>query len=1242
MWSSTATPGPFTLSVTQPAPPNDACANATALTLGGGYVASTTTAATHDGTSACDSVGRDVWYKVTLGSTGELNIDTCGSSIDTVLSIYTTCGGAEIACNDDCGGSPCSATSSCLSLPGSTPGTYLIRVSDKNLGFGGAFQVRASFIGPTPPSVVGAANPSAVIQGGSTVLTATVMPGSHPLSTGLAVTADLSSIGGSAAQSMFDDGIPPDMTANDNIFTYQAMVAPATTDGAKSLPITVTDAQGRTGSNTIALQVGYCAATVTTPCGGNEYISNTAIGAINNTTVCGLGYEDFTAQSTPVNQSGIATIAVTVSSFFSSDSVTVFCDWDHNGTLNDTGEVTLLTDPGTHVFTGTLNVPASAALGTTRMRVRLNFGANPGPCGNTSFGNVEDYTLVVNPPGPPANDDCSLALAATCGGSVMGDTTFATVDSVPTCGPPITGKGVWYTITGTGFNITATTCDPATTYDTRLTVFSGTCASLVCVADDDDDGTCANPTRSTVTFPTAAGATYYILVSGHAASSFGTFALDLVCPDYCAAASTSLSFEYISEVQLGTIDNSPAGTPHNNYTHYAFSTDVARCSSYPVTVTIQSAYPSDRCTVFADWNQNLALDDAGEVFQLNGALGPVDGAGQPITTFGTQAGYFHGTVLVPTSSSLGSTRIRVTMGDSGVNYNPLNPCGTFTYGEVEDYQANVLVSIDSDGDGTPDCTDGCPNDPNKIAPGICGCGVSDLDSDGDGTPDCNDGCPTDPTKVARGICGCGVPDTDTDGDGTPDCIDGCPLDRNKIARGICGCGVSDVDSDGDGTPDCNDGCPNDPAKIAPGICGCGHVDVILTFYQDLDGDGYGNPNMSVQACEAPIGYVSNRGDCDDTNRNVNPGEPEVCGNNIDDNCNGQIDEGSVDTDGDGTPDCVDGCPLDPHKIAPGICGCGVSDADTDGDGTPDCHDGCPNDRTKIAPGLCGCGVADTDTDGDGTPDCHDGCPNDPSKTAPGICGCGVSDADDDGDGIPNCHDNCPSVANVGQVDVDGDGVGDACDNCPHISNHDQADCNANGIGDVCEIAAGAPDCNFNGVPDACDIAGNTSADQNNNGIPDECELNGGTPFCFGDGHPNCPCSNNSASGAHQGCLNSTGQGGTLTGTGVTKVSADGFSLHAANMIQGVCVFLQGNALTQAPFGDGLRCASGTLIRLATKSIVGGASSYPQTGDPTISVKGLVPAGGGVRYYQVFYRNPNGSPCGTFFNITSGVNVIWQP
>ena len=111
---------------------------------------------------------------------------------------------------------------------------------------------------PTPPTVAGAASPSSVDSGATTLLTARVTPGANPASTGLAVTGDLSSIGGSSAQDFFDDGTNGDAVANDDTFSYLATVDAATSAGAKSLPLSVSDGQGRVGTGAIQL-------TVTTP-----------------------------------------------------------------------------------------------------------------------------------------------------------------------------------------------------------------------------------------------------------------------------------------------------------------------------------------------------------------------------------------------------------------------------------------------------------------------------------------------------------------------------------------------------------------------------------------------------------------------------------------------------------------------------------------------------------------------------------------------------------------------------------------------------------------------------------------------------------------------------------------------------------------------------------------------------------------------------------------------------------------
>ncbi|MCY2959035.1 MAG: M36 family metallopeptidase [Planctomycetota bacterium] len=152
-------------------------------------------------------------------------------------------------------------------------------------------------------------------------------------------------------------------------------------------------------------------------------------------------------------------------------------------------------------------------------------------------------------------------------------------------------------------------------------------------------------------------------------------------------------------------------------------------------------------------------------------------------------------------------------------------------------------------------------------------------------------------------------------------------------------------------------------------------------------------------------------------------------------------------------------------------------------------------------------------------------------------------------------------------------------------------------------------------------------------------------YCFGDGSgAACPCGNNGAAG--QGCANSLGHGATLSGSGHAILAADTFVLTGAGMPNSSALYFQGT--TQAgggsgvTFGDGLRCGTGSIIRLGTKNNMAGASSYPASGDPAISVRGLVPAAGATRNYQVWYRNAASFCTASTFNLSNGVSVSWVP
>ncbi|MBS0196922.1 MAG: hypothetical protein JSR77_09200 [Planctomycetes bacterium] len=115
--------------------------------------------------------------------------------------------------------------------------------------------------GPIPPTGNGAATPGTVLScgaGGSTLLTVNVLSGFNPPSTGLAVTGNLSSIGGGVNQAFYNDGTHGDATAGDSTFSLQVTVPVSVAAGTKSVGFTVSDAEGRSTTGAMGLTVNPC------------------------------------------------------------------------------------------------------------------------------------------------------------------------------------------------------------------------------------------------------------------------------------------------------------------------------------------------------------------------------------------------------------------------------------------------------------------------------------------------------------------------------------------------------------------------------------------------------------------------------------------------------------------------------------------------------------------------------------------------------------------------------------------------------------------------------------------------------------------------------------------------------------------------------------------------------------------------------------------------------------------------
>ena len=169
--------------------------------------------------------------------------------------------------------------------------------------------------------------------------------------------------------------------------------------------ILITCTNGGSSSSSVPIfipanTICYCNAGATST--AFEKIANVTFANINRSSTSTAGYENFTTDTAQVISSGTYPITVTGNaSVYSGDIVKVWIDYNQNGSFTDPGESVFTSTPSAGPYRGLITIPSTALLGFTRMRVRLydgTFGTlNATPCGNSTYGQVEDYTVNINP-----------------------------------------------------------------------------------------------------------------------------------------------------------------------------------------------------------------------------------------------------------------------------------------------------------------------------------------------------------------------------------------------------------------------------------------------------------------------------------------------------------------------------------------------------------------------------------------------------------------------------------------------------------------------------------------------------------------------------------------------------------------------------------------------------------------------------------------------------------------------------
>ncbi len=478
-------------------------------------------------------------------------------------------------------------------------------------------------------------------------------------------------------------------------------------------------------------------------------------------------------------------------------------------------------------------------------------------CNYNPLANIDNGSCLFG----PVNDLCAGALTLTVNAAATATANTGTCleGTNPSCGGANPIRDVWFKFVYSGGPVTITTnFAGGTLADTRIAVY-GSCGGAQIACNDDIGG---GNYKSTITIACGTltlGNTYYIQAGGYN-SATGTFSIRVTAPvETCNLADDDCD---------GQVDEG-----------FDFDGDGFNSCSGDCNDNNNLIYPgaTETCNTVDDDCDGSVDEGVTTVYYRDFDNDGFGNISITIQACSVTAGYVTNSTDCNDSNNAiypGATEVCNTADDDcdgsvdeGLLLTFYRDFDNDTYGD-----ASVTIQACSAPVGYVANDDDCNDANSAIRPNateIC----NNVDDDCD-------------LAIDEGVQNTFYEDSDNDGYGNPSSTtQACSAPAGYVANNT-DCNDNNVNINPGATEICN--------SINDDCDGQTDEGVQSTFYRDFDNDGYGNPSITILACSAPVGYVSNNTDCNDSNLNINPAATEVC-NTADDDCDASIDEGTTTT-----------------------------------------------------------------------------------------------------------------------------------------------------------------------------------------------------------------------------------------------------------------------------------------------------------------------------------------------------------